>query len=164
MAIDNLYPKILGWLHLDTRSMTLKLLGMCAVGPPLPVLHFTQLLKLNLNAAHATLHYIHSIITIPYGLKLIGEPLAFALQDLNYYHYRIAEACLHVLGDTRVPHAVGLAWDSSEFGDANLSNLSVSHDMFMFILAHVWDICTKIHNLELDFVQDKVVSLDYQCL
>ncbi|KAF9444916.1 hypothetical protein P691DRAFT_762987 [Macrolepiota fuliginosa MF-IS2] len=177
--IDNLYLDILGRLNPDTLSTTLEFLGICSISPPLPVLHFTQLLGLDLNAVRTTLRSLHSVIGVPYGHKLIEEPLhfyhasftdflanpdrsgQFALRDLNSYRYRIAEACLRVLAGMPVSYATGLTWDSSEFETVNPSNLSVSHQIFTFAVAHIWAICTMIRNPEMNFVKDIVAKIDY---
>ncbi|KAF9444914.1 hypothetical protein P691DRAFT_806438 [Macrolepiota fuliginosa MF-IS2] len=182
--LDNLYLDILGRLNIDTLPMTLELLGICAISPPLPVLHFTQLLELDLNTVRTTLRSLHSVIDVPYSHKLIEEPLhfyhasftdflanpdrsgQFALRDLNSYRYRIAEACLCVLASVPVSYAAGLTWDSSDFEAANPSSLSVSYQIFTFAVAHIWAICTTIHNPEMNlkFVRNRVAGFDYRIL
>ncbi|KAF9443783.1 hypothetical protein P691DRAFT_808337 [Macrolepiota fuliginosa MF-IS2] len=180
--IDSLYLEILNRLDDRIRSKALELLAICLACPPLPVLHFSQLLKIDLSTVLDVFFPLHSVISVPYDENLIEEPLRFyhasftdflANPDrsgtfsqgyLNPYRYRIIDACFRVLGSSNTSYADGLKWDSSRFGAANPSNLSVFHGLLTFAATHVWDICTRICDPKLDFVRSTVAGFDYRLL
>ncbi|KAF9446066.1 hypothetical protein P691DRAFT_828974, partial [Macrolepiota fuliginosa MF-IS2] len=180
--VDKLYLEIIGRTPPHVLPTTLELLVICAVCPPIPVLHLTQLLKIDSNLTREALHSLHSVIAVPYGENFTEEPLhfyhasftdflsdpirsrQFSLKNLDLYRRHTAEACLRVLAHTKISCADSLEWDASGFHTTNPSNPFVSHHLFVFAATHVWDTCTKISYPVLDVVQDKVAGLDYRCL
>ncbi|KAF9444582.1 hypothetical protein P691DRAFT_677324 [Macrolepiota fuliginosa MF-IS2] len=175
-----LYLTVLDNLEAEHLPRSLTLLGSCAVYPPIPVLHFANLLGIGSEYFYASLQPLHPVLFIPCLPIAWKDSLRFLhvtfpdfltnsnhsglyVLDLDAQRSHLIDACFHVLNDTRTTYAKNISWRPPEDATSP-SALSVSDDIFTFITNHTWDVFAETSSPSLGVLRDTVISFDFSRL
>ncbi|KAF9445461.1 hypothetical protein P691DRAFT_805674 [Macrolepiota fuliginosa MF-IS2] len=154
--IDALYDRILSRVHETLLSTTLRLIGISATYPQLPVLELANLLDLSQESFYAALHRVHSVVNVPLSdiapigyLRFFHTSFTDFLKDparsgrfslvMGDIHSTFAAACFKALGKTKVLYAKNLPWKTNR-----PNGLTIAHHVLSYAATHVWKACISV--------------------
>lgn len=161
--IDNLYRELIKKSPHELLPVTLRILGACAVCPPLPALYFAHLIDIDIRVFYNALVSLHSLIAVPSVKNMAEEPL-------RYYHasfpefltnpnrsetlaqnpctarLQLAESCFRVIGGNELVYSQNVPACPLDEDEEFSPPLSISYNVYIGASTHVWDICAQIPN------------------
>lgn len=179
--IDRLYVEIIGRTLQLWFVATLRILGTCAICPPLPALYLAHLLVLDVWYFLDSLRYVHSIVAVPSEERIAEEPLRFfhasfpdflmnptrsgsMAQDANDCRIRLAKTLFDVLKTSKVSYA-DIVSQRYPFTECKMpSSLSVSDSIVTYAATHVWEISAQVSAPSAEFICDTIGTFDFRRL
>ncbi|KAF9446961.1 hypothetical protein P691DRAFT_732228 [Macrolepiota fuliginosa MF-IS2] len=172
-ALDALYSHILSRIHSNHLSTALRVFGMCALCPPLPILELANLLGVSQEKFYAALLRVHSIVRVPLPEKAPAEHLHFFhssfieflrvpsrsqrfFLDPQSIYSDFGEACFSALGQTKLLYAKNLFWKPSK-----PNPLSLAHRILTYAVNQVWSACVNIQDIGGHHLFDMIVDFNF---